>query len=193
LFELAVGQVVVTEAGRLVTVDQYDPDDREAMLARFAALTADGAELSAQNGTSRADQPWSPERWAAEEVRRYNAHDLQAWSELFAEDYVLVDHRAVGWGTLSGREALRRNTAEALHGAPDINMHIDEVLARDDQVVASLVTYRGHTRAGGGGWELPVGCVTLYRDGRAVSADLYDPDDRDAILARFAELTRQTG
>jgi ketosteroid isomerase-like protein len=182
-FSLALGQVVtVGDDGRIAVVEQFDPDDREAMLARFHARVGEVAGSGAR-------ETCAPLQWLEEEVRRYNTHDFDALAKLYTEDFVLVDHRRVGWGTIVGRDALMANTAEATRGAPDITMEVAEVLACEGNVLATRVVYRGHTNRGGGSWELPVAPVTVYRDGLAFTCDLYDWDDREAILARFAELS----
>ena len=67
-FELPVGQVLRYRDGVGVSVDQYDPSDRETMLRRFAELTG-GSPV-------RQTDPL-PLRLDAEERRRYNAHDLE--------------------------------------------------------------------------------------------------------------------
>jgi hypothetical protein len=58
----------------------------------------------------------------------------------------------------------------------------------DDRVVALRASWIGHAADGGGGGAWSVGLVRVVEDGRAVSVDQYDADDREAMLARFAEL-----
>ena len=70
---------------------------------------------------------------------------------------------------------------------PDVRFVIDEVLACDEWVIAHRGRYVGHGEDGGAA-EIPVGYVIVVDDGRIVRQEMFDPDDREAILARFAEL-----
>lgn len=65
------------------------------------------------------------------------------------------------------------------------------MLARDDHVIALILSWRGTSLpdVGGGLFELTVGQVTVVEHGKFVSVDEYDPGDREAMLARFAELS----
>ena len=179
-FELPVGQVLRYRDGVGVSVDQYDPSDRETMLRRFAELTG-GSPV-------RQTDPL-PLRLDAEERRRYNAHDLESWLELFADEYVLVDHRAIGWGTLD-RDALREGTVAAMTSAPDIAKENAEVLACDDRAIALVAAFVGGGRTAGP-WRLEFGAVGLATEGRWVRTELFDASEREAILARYAELTAE--
>lgn len=176
-FEFVVGYVSIYEDGHVKATDMYEPTDREVMLARYAELTASPALLG--------DRP--PERAAAEEIRRYNAHTLEL-AELYAEDFVAVDHRENGWGVIEGRVAMREQLVGSFAVASDIQMEIEEELACDDRVLASRVAYRGHANDGGGEFELLVGYVTVYEDGQVLHSDVYEADDREAMLARYTEL-----
>ncbi|HEY2570486.1 MAG TPA: nuclear transport factor 2 family protein, partial [Solirubrobacteraceae bacterium] len=73
-----------------------------------------------------ADLP--PLRHYAEYGRRYAAQDLDGFIALFAAEWMLVDHRAEGWGSI-GRETCRALTASVFAVSPDVRFAIDEVLA----------------------------------------------------------------
>jgi hypothetical protein len=65
---------------------------------------------------------------------------------------------------------------------------VDEVLACDDRLVAFTMTWRGSGADGGGELALPIGNVYVVEGGRVAHLDQYDPDDRRAMIARYAEL-----
>src|SRR6185437_1455505 len=125
-----VGQVCRYENGVGVSLDQYDYDDRSAMLARFAELSG--------SPSAHADAMPLPERIVRADARHYSAHDLDAFAAQYAEDCAIVDHRMVGWGTLAGRDAIRTSAAAAFAGSTDIRMEIDEVIACDDLVISVI-------------------------------------------------------
>ncbi len=178
-FALAVGHVMAVQDGRIISVDQYEAEDRTAMLARFAELS-DGAAAARRVPTAG--------EMLAEEIRRYNLHDIDGCSELFAEEFILVDHRNLGWGTIAGREGMRVNYLAAFEGSTDIHVDLEEILACDDRVLVARTTWRGHANDGGGAFEMAIGYVGRYEGGRAISYDLYEPDDTEAMLARYSEL-----
>jgi class 3 adenylate cyclase/ketosteroid isomerase-like protein len=178
-FALAVGLVIQYEDGLVRRIDQYDYDDRQAMLARYSELT--GRSAASEAGPVAA-------QILAEEIRRYSLHDIDGCTELFAEEFILVDHRTLGWGTIVGPEGMRVNYLAAFEGSADIHVDLEEMLACDDRVLAARTTWRGHANDGGGAFEMAVGYVGRYEGGRAISYDLYEPGDRQAMIARYAEL-----
>ncbi len=177
--EIDLGTVTVIREQRMVSVDYYEPDDRGLMLDRFEELTGGAVLLG--------DRP--PERYYAEFVRRYHARDFDGCTQLVTEDFEIRDHRSIGWEPLLGREQFKAMLDSGPAAAPDVRMEILEVLACDEDVIALRVQYRGHVVDGGGEMTYPVGNVTRVRDGHASALDLYDPDDRKSMLARFQELT----
>jgi ketosteroid isomerase-like protein/limonene-1,2-epoxide hydrolase len=178
-----VGHVAALENGRIAAVDQYHSDDREAMLARFA-------ELDARVGAPTLSEP---DRLLADYVRLFNEHDADGLATLQNDGYVLLDHRLLGWGTIRGADELHAYHATSFAAAPDIQIEITEMLASDEHVNVALVNYRGHNSEGGGLFEFPVGFVTAWADGGMVSTDVYEHEDREAMLARFAKLNAGNG
>jgi hypothetical protein len=162
----------------MVSIDYYDPDDREAMRARFEELAGTGSRLG--------DLP--PERWWARFAELFAQHDRPGLGELWSEDMVLVDHRAVGWEEQHGLEAMLDLADSAWSMSPDVRAMIDEVIACDEHVSAILLRYVGSAAEGGGAIEIPVGYVSVFAEGRAIRGEQFDPSDRDAMLARYAEL-----
>ena len=176
-FVLPVGAVSVIESGRAVRWEQFESEDREAMLARYAEL----------GGGQRSLGELPPERYCTEVVRRFAARDLQALLELHAEDWTLVDHRALGWEEMRGLDGYREGMRSLFSMSPDIRVEIDDVLACDERVIATRLGYRGIGRQAGE-FEFLIGNVTVVEGGRGVSVELYDYDDDAAMLARYAEL-----
>lgn len=135
---------------------------------------------------SLADLP--PLRYYAEYARRYNERDLDAFMELFAENWIMVDHRACGWEDVLDREACRAMTKAVLAVSPDVRFAIDEVLACNDRVVAIRASYDGHGWGGRGAFAFLGGFVTVVENGHSVSVDQYEYDDEAAMLARYRAL-----
>jgi ketosteroid isomerase-like protein len=178
-FEIPIGVVGVVEDGMFVSGDQFDYDERRAMIARYAELGG---------GLSRLGHR-APERHFAEFARTYARGDPEAVAELYAEDWSLTDHRQLGWEELRGRDAIAAAVDTANRNSLDMRLEVDEVIACDERVIAARVAYRGHTIEGGGAYEISVGQVSrLSDDGLWLSADQYDADQREAMLGRYAEL-----
>jgi ketosteroid isomerase-like protein len=176
-FEIPIGGVMVIEDGLNVRTEQFDHDDRKAMIARYAELGGGQGPLG--------DRP--PEHLSAELCKRWARRDLDALFELWADDYVRVDHTTLGW--VETDKVGHRQVVESMFSAsPDVRLEVDEVLACDDRAVAFLVAFRGTSLDSGGTFELTYGMVMLIEDGLYRRLDRYDPHDREAMLARFAEL-----
>jgi tetratricopeptide (TPR) repeat protein len=179
--EMAVsaGCVNIVEEQLCVRTELYAVDEREAMLARYAELR--------RPPTTLGDLP--PERFWAEYASRFDAHDLTHLLELYAEDFVLVDHRPLGWVERRGRAATEETLRSFFEGVPDYRVEFNEVLACDERVIALRMTWRGHSRDGGGELALLYAAVVVVEDGLATSVDLYEHDDREGMLERFEELS----
>ena len=178
-WEVQVGAVADFMGGRWRSTDFYEPDDREAMLARFAELSGSGAASGGR----------PPERWFAEFQRRWDAHDQEGLLELYTEDWVMTDHRTLAlWEPVQGKAAQAALNASVFEVSPDTRFELDEVLACDGRVIAMRAKWLGSAPGGGGESALDAGGVWVIESGLAVSGDVYEPDAREAMLARFAEL-----
>jgi len=122
----------------------------------------------------------APERLAVEYKRRFDVHDLDGVRDLHAEGFVMVDHREH-----NSRDAEEEWRPE--YGASDVRIELEEVLACDERVIAMRATVRG-TSPDGQPFEVPLRLVDVIEDGLFVSADRYDAENRDAMLARYTEL-----
>ncbi len=183
-FELAWGMVCVIEDGRRVSDDIYEPDDRQAMIARYAEL---GGGLGALG-----ERP--PERWWARFARLFAGRELDQLLVSFAEDCVLIDHREA-WPPTGGRQGAAAIIESTWAAAQDRHFEVEEVLARDDRVLAMRVQWQGTPKPPqGGGWvALASGIVAVIESDRLVRWEQYESDDRAAMLARYAELSRGEG
>jgi hypothetical protein len=177
--ELPVGVVSVIESGLLQRIDQYEPEERLAMVARYAEL---GGGVGRLGDTA-------PERRIKEYARRYAARDQAGLSALNADGWRLIDHRQLGWRELD-QDSYAREQEAIWAQIEHVHLEVDEVLAADDRVLAARGTFRGTAKssAGGGPFDYPVGFITVVEDGLTISSDWYDPDDREGLLARYDEL-----
>jgi class 3 adenylate cyclase/ketosteroid isomerase-like protein len=178
-FAFLFGCVTVVEDGRAVSVDHYDYDDDAAILRRYHELGGYPAAFS--------DRP--PERLVAAAYRHVASGDLHQLGDVHAEDAMILDHRALPWEEARGRAAILRLYESGLSAFPDLWLDVVEVLACDERVIALRYKLRGHGIDGGGEMEVAQGCVVAVEDERMVSVELYDIDDRSAMLARYEELT----
>jgi class 3 adenylate cyclase/ketosteroid isomerase-like protein/tetratricopeptide (TPR) repeat protein len=172
----AAEYVLVVEDGRVVRVERYQPHDTAAVLARYAELGG--------SHTGLGDRP--PERLFAELLRRSAGGG--SVRELFGEDFLMVDHRRLGWEDVTGAGSAVELLASLTAMAPDMQVVVDDVLACDDRVIAAVTTARGTAAQGGGPLMLVVGWLVTVRDGRVERAELFEPEDRASMVARYAEL-----
>lgn len=178
--EVVAGAVYLIEAGRWISVDYYEPDDHRAMIARYAELGGGAAPLGDR----------APELFFKKWLPPSAAGDMERLAALLAEDFVGIDHRALGWEPLRGREANVELWRSAHESADHIRQEVEEVLACDDRVIAWRFRWCGEaaSTSGGGEFSASVGQVNVIEDGLWRSCDQYDPGDREGMLARFAEL-----
>lgn len=177
-YEIETGVVAVVRDGLAVSEDNYDPDDHQGMIARYVEL---GGGLSVLG-----DAP--VERFVARFIQHYTARDLETLLALTAEDFRWTDHRQLSWEPIRGREGLAALLKSSWEGTLDQRIEVDEVLACNAQAIAARFRWAGHN-VRGGEFELPAGQVIVCRDGLYRSIDQYDADAREAMLARFTELT----
>jgi hypothetical protein len=71
----------------------------------------------------------------------------------------------------------------------DARIELDELLDCDERTIAMLAAVRG-TVPESGAFEVAFGAVDVVEDGRFVRIELFDPDCRGAMLARYRELVR---
>ncbi len=175
--EVIIGEVYALRDGVFCSIDLYEPDDRAAMIARYVEL---GGGLGQLGDTE-------PERLCAEFARCHARRDLDGMLELTDDDCRWIDRRGLAWEPTVGRDGVAAVTVSAWHDIGHIRVEFDEVLAVSDRVLAVRFRWVGQDGRGGA-FELPAGQVSVYENGRCISVDQYDADDREAMLARFREL-----
>jgi ketosteroid isomerase-like protein len=179
-FEVELIWVVVVEDGLFRRGDTYGPADEQPAIARYTEL---GGGLS-KLGDSPLERLYatlargrgSGSCGDARVRRRRLRADRSSGSEL---------DRHVG------RDGFRAAWESALDLSPDLRVEAEEVLAVGERTLALLLRHTGRTARddGGGEFSLEVGHVATHRGGCFASVDQYDPADREAMLARFGELS----
>jgi ketosteroid isomerase-like protein len=161
-----------------VSLDLYEPDDDQAMLARYAEL----------GGHTRTLGERPPERLVAAFMRAIAGHDVGALLDLPADACRIVDHGELGWERLGSEEDARALAASIFGSWPELSFTVDEVISCDDTLIALRGTWRDADGTATGSAGLRVGMVWALESGRVASVDIYDPGDRAAMVARYAEL-----
>lgn len=179
-YEVRHGWVAVVEDGLGRSSDLYDAGDRTGLVARYTEL---GGGLSALG-----DSPL--EQLQAEWSLRYTRRDMDGLLKLVSEEYELIDHRLLAWEPVRGHAGFRPMMESGWNTSADLRREVDEVLAVADDVIALRIAIVGRSNAdiGGGEFRFEFCHVVRFADGRAEHVDQFGPEDREAVLARFAEL-----
>lgn len=110
-------------------------------------------------------------------VERFNARDLEGMLELYAADATL--HEPFLDEPVSGTRALRAFHQELFGAFPDEALEIEELLSKDDRVVARLVATATHSGAflgmppTGRRFSVRECTVFRFRDGRVQEVWVY--------------------
>jgi class 3 adenylate cyclase/tetratricopeptide (TPR) repeat protein len=180
-FEGAGESIGLTEIESLAVIEADQHGKRLAMV-RFDAADVDAAyaELDARYA---ADDP---------EYARLkgftagaDARDWAAVSALVAPDFVMHDHRPLGWETLHGAQAWIATMRALVELAPDVRLRIDH-FARVGRVSLVVSTWVG-TRDGGAFEDPKVVVSELDDAGRFRRMDQYDLAQLELARARFEE------
>jgi hypothetical protein len=183
-FEIRLGQVIRRQRGEPAR-GRLVPDDPAAVLAAAEELAAAALPLR---------RP----------VPEASLHELAAWAgaaadpdgvalrELYdADDYVMVDHRAMGAGAAGGRDEGLAQIAVIHRSATQLRWEPEPLAGLGDGeslVTAARFVVHGRAADGGGAFEGAYALVTVSRGGVFRRAELFGHDDRAAVLARFDEL-----
>ena len=170
---LAYGSVSVFRNGLLVCTEMFEADDEAAMLARFE-------ELAAESDPVRLAPGIPPDHPLVAVLRAQCATfhvDDDRWRALLAPGYVAIDRRPVGWERLD-RDAVLETRATIRALVPDMR-ETAEILAVAEDLAARIASFCGHTTEGGGLMDVAFGSSPSTTDGRVVSEEFFEPDDRD--------------
>src|SRR6185503_13800925 len=120
-------------------------------------------------------------------LRAAASRDWAQWLAAFTEDFVLEDHRRLGWGTRSLDEFLAQNRA-MIDLSPDAKLRGDHIFAIDHGRALAVARWVG-TRDGGP-FEIPLGInvFAIDPDGRIRRMDLYDEEELATAQARYDAL-----
>src|SRR5262249_29348553 len=165
------------DQGDGVAAGALDPDDLDAAYAELDARSAAGEAA-----------PYA-RTWASLQrfARAAAARDWEQWASLVAPDFVLEDHRLLGWGTLHSRDEYMKYVRTLLDLRPDTRWRLDHVLALEEGRALSGTNWVGSRDAGP--FEIPYVVVAVVgSDGRIQRAHLYAFDQLDAARACYETL-----
>ena len=128
-FEADVLQVAETdEHGQTTSFAVFDPDDIDDAFAeldeRFVA-SGEAGECA---------------RLGVESVRAYNRRDWDSYLALLGDNFVFVEHKPAGRGTILGGEAYVASSRGIVELVPDLYMTIPKTLSETDSVVLAMTT-----------------------------------------------------
>jgi ketosteroid isomerase-like protein len=175
--ELLLAAVLEERGGRIVRQEAFDPDDRDGLVRRFDELRRERELEQTPAG-----------RLHLEYLRANNARDWEAFARLHSDDFVWVEHRALGWDLSSPAEAvdLLKSWTEI---SPDGRLSSPKLYGHTEHLLAGV--FVGGGSAEGTDWEVAVGFVREERDGLLVRAEAFEPDDREGIVRRFEQLAAE--
>ena len=169
----------IDENGRLLMTILFDPHDLDAALAELDEryLVGEG-------------------RSYAEILRLHAGHrdshkhrDWKAYRDRLAPDFVMVDHRPAGAGTVEGPDAQQRYAQALVEIAPEARHDVLEIVAISSDRV--LISQRIRTSNNSlVDRELPSLALAQSSNGKLARIEVFPLDRRADALARFEELGR---
>ncbi len=166
----------VDESGRLVAGVMFDVDDWRAANREAAArwLARDVAAAALLGPVLETFDGW-------------NDHDRARVRASVADDLVSHDRRLAGVGRLEGADAYMDSLAVLWEMAPDIQIEMRSALALERHGVVGVARNFG-TLPEGGAFEIYGIIVATLERGLVTRLELFEIEQLDAALARFAEL-----
>ncbi len=128
-------------------------------------------------------------------IARVNERDWDGLAEIFADDFVLVDHVPTGLGDATAAEWIERQRA-MVELAPDTRMEIPTFCRLHERGATAhtvALLRRTGSHYGGGLTDTSVLIVSAQRDGKYIRYERFPPDDLEAASARFDELVTGPG
>ena len=182
--ETMVVALAVVQDGRVARNEFFDLEDEAGWRGRYEQLRkASVPRRPVPSAVRERFERWA--RIAGEE--RYDEIDP-------SPDYVYVDRRRHGSEGMSGPEA-EIGLLRTVHGAAKNVRFTPDLLAGlsdgTTDIGAARFLLTGEARAGGGPFEVGYLNVTMYRDGRTVQSEVFDPGDEDGLMRRFDELCEE--
>jgi ketosteroid isomerase-like protein len=173
--ELVFIEVGVQRGEQICRTELFDPVDEPVARARYDELRAE-----------RAATPGA--RAAFEFDRLFNAKRFDELRDLYTEDFVMLDHRQLGWEERRGQEVMIDHIRSTLAISPEERSRCEPIADDGGDVVIYRDRFSGEGHGGAGPWELVLDLVIVVRDGKVARIESFDPADEEARTARFDEL-----
>jgi class 3 adenylate cyclase/tetratricopeptide (TPR) repeat protein len=176
--QISVVQVDIN--GLMTATTMFEVEDRKAALAEAHA------RFFADEGASTPDA----NRATATLAAAIEARDWVAYRAQLADDFRMRDHRRPALLSEQGPDEYVASLAALAELAPDVRPEMFGVPAWSQHGSVMLLRAEG-TAADGGPFENLFALVHAIdtKSGRSVALELFDIDDIDSALARFAELS----
>src|SRR5262249_25001652 len=121
-------------------------------------------------------------------IESFNDHDLVRGRAVVADDYVWEDHRRTGVGRIEGASGWVDAVTVFWKLAPDAQFHAAHMPACERHGFVGAGRMVGTLPEGGGTFEIFTIHVFAVERDRITRHEVFEPEDVDAALARFAEL-----
>ncbi len=171
-----LGMTEADERGRVVAYLSFDLDDRSSafreMRRRWFAQDASVADVLGP---------------LAEVSEGIDTGDLARVRASFADDLVVVDHRATRLGTIEGAEAYMASLAALRDLTSTLALETPFVVAVERHGAIAVVQTSGTLREGGT-FENPHLSLATVAGGRVTRFEMFEIEDVDAAIARLAAL-----
>jgi ketosteroid isomerase-like protein len=172
-----LGVTEVDEAGQFAAILLFDVDDARAAQrhawGRWAVIDPVAA-------------PWVELLTGLADA--WNARDRAGVRATFADDVVVENDRRTGRGRIEGADAYIDRLAVLWDLAPDQRIEFGWSWPALDRHAVVVTLRREGTLADGGAFENEYIWLGVARYGRLTRLELFEPDDLDAALERFAAL-----
>jgi ketosteroid isomerase-like protein len=174
-FEVDTLHLVEVDAeGLVVAILVFDPDDRRAASAELRERYA------------RGDAARCIPVAVFDAFRAFNDHDLSRFGATLHDAFVFHDHRRTGVGTLE-RGTYLASVRPLFEGAPDVSSEDLYCIATEQHGYLAIGRDSGTLREGGE-FESIYARIVLYRDGRIVGMEQFEPEHVHLARARFEAL-----
>jgi tetratricopeptide (TPR) repeat protein len=172
--------VEVDGQGDALVVVEFDPDDLDAAYAELDERYAAGEAAPYARSLERHQRVG----------RAAAAREWEDLAGLFAPDFVLEDHRALGWGTLRSRDDYVASVRALIDLRPDAKLRMDHILAFDDRRSLTVSGWVGGEPEGA--FEMPAVAVSAFGPDEIRRVDLYNLEQLDEARAQFEELRAES-
>jgi hypothetical protein len=167
----------IDEDGHIIFSAVFDPDNRRDAFVELADRYATG------EGRDYADVLDLDRRMS----RAYEERDWETFANLHADDFVMIDHRPVSVGGLSGRQAAVEYNRTLVDLAPDVRVISPEIIAIAPDRALRRLRMIGST-PDGSDMELESLGLGVHRKGRVKRIEFFPRDSLEEAMARFEEL-----